>query len=80
MKTLFVLLLSTAVLSAEAAIAARRPKAPAKRAFAHTTGAKGHNAHMHFRRTPHPSPMLDMKAHDPEKFKTVRSPKNYKFK
>ena len=80
MKTLFLLLLSGAVLSAEAATAARRPKAVGKHAFAHTTDAKGRNAHMHFRHSPHPLPILDLKAHDPEKFKTVRAAKNYRFK
>jgi hypothetical protein len=80
MKTFVVLLLSTFVLSTEAATAARRPKALSKRAFAHTTEAKGHYAHMHFRHSPHPLPMMDLKAHDPEKFKTVPGAKSYKFK
>ena len=80
-KTIFLLLLGTAaMLTAEAAPAARRPKAPSRRTFAHTTEVRDRSNHMRFRRNPHPLPMLDLKAHDPEKFRTVRGAKNYKFK
>jgi hypothetical protein len=81
MKTIVLLLLSTAtVLTAEAAPAARHPKAPSRRAFAHTAEVRDRSNHMRFRRNPHPLPILDLKAHDPEKFRTVRGAKNYKFK
>ena len=77
MKYLLLFLLSGTLLTTEAAVAGRRP---GKRAFAHTTEAKGRTTHMRFRRPSHPLPMLDLKAHDPEKFKTVRGAKSYKFK
>jgi hypothetical protein len=80
MKTILLLLLGTVVIStAEAAPAARHPKAPSRRAFAHTTEVRDRSNHMRFRRNPHPLPILDLKAHDPEEFRTVRGPKNYKF-
>jgi len=80
MKSFFFLLLGCALLSTEAATAAHRPHGSSKRAFAHANETEGRNSHMRFRHNPPPLPMLDLKAHNPEKFKTVRAAKNYKFK
>jgi hypothetical protein len=80
MKMLFSLLLGCALLATETAVAARHPKGMAKRAAVHTKEAKKLNPNMRFRRHPRPAPMLDLQAHSPEKFKTVRSSSNYKFK
>jgi hypothetical protein len=79
MKILSALLLGCALLATEAAVAASRPKL-AKRAAIHTKNARRLNPNMHFRRSPRPAPMLDLHAHSPEKFKTVRASGNYKFK
>ncbi|QKG51904.1 hypothetical protein [Hymenobacter sp. BRD67] len=76
MKTIVLVLLGACLLSAQAATAGRRPKA---RDFAHTNDAKNHSAHMRFRHNPHPLPMIDLKAHNAGKFRTVRANKNYKF-
>ena len=80
MKALFLILLSGALLCTEAAVASRHPKAPGKRAFAHSNDAKGRNAHMQFRHAARPAPLLDLKAHNPDRFKTVRSGGHYKYK
>lgn len=79
MKLAFFLLLGTLALASEA-VASRNPKALNKRAFAHSAEAKKLNPHMRFRHNPPPLPMLDLKARNPEKFKTVRASRNYKFK
>jgi len=80
MKILFSLVLGCALLATEATIAARRPKVLAKRATTHAQEARRLNPNMRFRRSPRPAPVLDLHAHSPEKFKTVRAASNYKFK
>lgn len=81
MKATFLILLSTAaILTAGANPTAHPPKAPSCRAFAHTTEVRDRRNLMRFRRNPHPLPMLDLKARDPEKFRTVRGARSYKFK
>jgi hypothetical protein len=80
MKLLFSLLLGCALLTTEAAVAAHHPKGMARRASAHTKEAQKLNPSMHFRRSPRPAPLLDLHAHSPEKFKTVRTASSYKFK
>jgi hypothetical protein len=73
-------LLGYALFSSAVAFAARHPKGAAKRVAWHAKEARQLNPNMHFRRSPHPAPMLDLHAHSPEKFKTVRAQGNYKFK
>jgi hypothetical protein len=80
MKMLFSLLLGCALLATETAVAARHPKGMAKRAAVHAKEARKLNPTMRFRRSPRPAPLLDLQAHSPEKFKTVRSGGTYKFK
>ena len=81
MKNTFLILLSTAaILTTEANPAAHPPKAPSRHAFAHTAEVRDRSNHMRFRHNPHPLPMLDLKARDPEKFRTVRGARSYKFK
>lgn len=80
MKKLFFLLLGCVLFTTEAAVAARHPKGMAKRAAAHAKEARKLNPNMHFRRSPRPAPLLDLHAHSPEKFKTVRTASSYKFK
>lgn len=79
MKFLLFLLLGTAALAPDA-FARHNPKALTKRAFAHSAEAQKLNPHMRFRHNPPPLPMLDLKARNPEKFKTVRAARNYRFK
>jgi len=79
MKILFFLLLGTVALAPDA-FSKHNPKVLSKRAFAHSAEARKLNPHMKFRHNPPPLPMLDLKARDPEKFKTVRASKNYKFR
>lgn len=80
MKVLFSLLLGYVLLTTEAAEAARYPRVLAKRAAGHAKEAQKLNPNMHFRRSPRPAPLLDLHAHSPEKFKTVRTANAYKFK
>jgi hypothetical protein len=80
MKILFSLLLSCALLATETAVAARHPKGMAKRAAVHAKEARKLNPNMRFRRSPRPAPLLDLQARSPEKFKTVRTTSNYRFK
>lgn len=79
MKLLLLLLLGTVALAPDA-LASHNPKALNKRAFVHSAEAQKLNPRMRFRHNPPPLPMLDLKARNPEKFKTVRAARNYKFK
>ena len=56
------------------------PKANAKRAFVHTADAgKGKANKARFRRENNIRPTIDLNPRNPEKTKTVRTPKHYRF-
>lgn len=80
MKIFCSLLLGCVLLSTATAFADNHPKGLAKRTTWRAKDARKLNPHMHFRDNPHPAPMLDLHARNPEKFKTVRASANYKFK
>ncbi|MBH8559075.1 hypothetical protein [Hymenobacter negativus] len=62
------------------ATAQSRPKLK-KRAFSHTSeSSKGKNNKAHFRRENGPNlPVIDLKPHKLESFKTAKAPKPYKY-
>jgi hypothetical protein len=63
------------------ATAQSRPKVKAKKAFAHKSeSGQGKNNKAHFRRANDDSrPVIDLKPHKLESFKTAKSPKPYKY-
>ncbi|MBU6122526.1 hypothetical protein [Hymenobacter siberiensis] len=61
------------------ATAQSRPKLKARRAFSHTSeSGQGKNNKIQFRRESN-RPVIDMKPHKLESFKTAKSPKPYKY-
>ena len=76
MNKLFLLLLFAFSLSTAAQ---DRPKGNLKRAFNHSSEAgKGKNNKARFRRESI-HPVIDLNPHSPEKFKTAKANKHYKF-
>ncbi|MDB5269109.1 MAG: hypothetical protein JWP58_2149 [Hymenobacter sp.] len=63
------------------ATAQSRPKVKAKRAFAHKSeSSQGKNNKAHFRKENGGSrPVIDLKPHKLESFKTTKPPKPYKY-
>ncbi|MDB5234503.1 MAG: hypothetical protein JWR44_1496 [Hymenobacter sp.] len=85
-KLLPLLLLALGLGTADSATAQARPKAKAKakvnvkRAFDHNSEAsKGKTNRAQFRRENEIRPIIDLHPGKPEKFKTAKSNKNYKF-
>lgn len=80
MNKYFLLLLCAFGLSiAGQATAQSRPKGSLKRAFSHTSEAsKGRTNKAHFRRE-NIRPVIDLNPHSPEKFKTAKANRHYKF-
>lgn len=80
MNKLFLLLLFAFSLSiASRATAQGRPKGNLKRAFSHQAVASaGKNNKARFRRES-VRPVIDLNPHTPEKFKTAKVNKHYKF-
>ena len=61
------------------AAAQSRHKVKAKRAFSHKSeSGQGKNNKAHFRKTG-ARPVIDLKPHELESFKTAKSPKPYKY-
>ena len=62
-----------------AATAQPRPRANARRAFSHKSESnQGKNNRIHFRKVSS-RPVIDLKPHKLESFKTAKSPKPYKY-
>jgi hypothetical protein len=80
-KILFLLLLGVGLSLTSPANAQSRPKVKAKRAFSHSSeSGQGKNNKAHFRRENGGSrPVIDLKPHKLESFKTAKAPKPYKY-
>ena len=75
------LLLALSISHTGPATAQSRPKMKAGRAFAHTSeSGKGKHSKARFRRENNILPTIDLHPRTPEKTKTVKAPKSYKFK
>ena len=79
-KLLPLLLLGLGLSFTLPATAQLRPKVKAKRAFAHKSeSGQGKNNKAHFRHDNGSRPVIDLKPHKLESFKTSKSPKPYKY-
>jgi hypothetical protein len=81
-KFFSLLFLSLSMTLTLAATAQPHPKMKAKRAFSHTSeSSRGKNNKAHFRPENGGSrPVIDLNPHKLESFKTIKSPKPYKFR
>ena len=78
-KFFLLLLFAFSLNTAGLATAQNRPKGNLKRAFNHSSGASaGKNNKAQFRRE-NIRPVIDLNPHTPEKFKTAKAGRHYKF-